>query len=164
MRAWRREHPDATAEHIAAKSHHFEACKVLRDAEKQQALGAMPSRMVAAVRQREIAARQALQEVESALERARLSTSPARSRTEEESFGFMRKTAPLWRLGGAHTYQAAVSLATLCRNILDKPLQLKYRKVPANGVAFTSRIAQCNGALEVMALMVSLVRATSLSC
>ena len=64
MRAWRRQHPDATAAHVEAKAAHFDACQALTHATNQEALGMMPSRIVEAVRRREIAARAALSDVE----------------------------------------------------------------------------------------------------
>ena len=35
-------------------------------------------------------------------------------------------------------------------NILEKPSILKYRRLPANGTAFVSRVVACPGALEVL--------------
>ena len=60
MRAWRRAHPNATAAHIDAKGAHFEACKTLMHAKNEEALGTMPSRMVATVCRLEQKARAAL--------------------------------------------------------------------------------------------------------
>ena len=68
MRAWRRAHPEAPPELVAAKAAHFEACKALSHAENQESLGLMPSRMVEAIRRREVAARAALRDVESTLD------------------------------------------------------------------------------------------------
>jgi hypothetical protein len=63
---------------------------------------------------------------------------------------FMPHTAPLWGEGGARIETAANALVTLCSNVLDKPAVLKYRRVPASGNAFTTRIAAVPGALAVL--------------
>ena len=66
-------------------------------------------------------------------------------------FSFMTHTAPLWSEGGARAETAASALLTLCRNVIDRPAELRYRRVPAIGAAFSSRIASCPGALAVIA-------------
>ena len=45
---------------------------------------------------------------------------------------------------------AADALLTLCRNVVQKPSNLKYRRVPAFGGAFSARVAACPGALDVL--------------
>ena len=66
-------------------------------------------------------------------------------------FSFMTHTAPLWSEGGARAETAASALLALCRNVIDRPAELRYRRVPATGAAFSSRIASCPGALAVIA-------------
>ena len=66
-------------------------------------------------------------------------------------FSFMTHTAPLWSEGGARAETAASALLALCRNVIDRPAELRYRRVPAMGAAFSSRIASCPGALAVIA-------------
>ena len=62
----------------------------------------------------------------------------------------MTHTAALWSSGGTQAETAASALATLCRNVLDRPTELRYRRVPAAGQAFRLRIAECPGALAVL--------------
>ena len=64
MKAWRRGHPNATAAQVDAKAAHVEALNMLGLAEKEAARGNMPSRMVEALRRREVAARTAWDNVD----------------------------------------------------------------------------------------------------
>ena len=64
MKAWRRAHPNATAEQIELKGAHVEALKALSHAESQEGLGKMPSRMVESIRRREAEARAAWNDID----------------------------------------------------------------------------------------------------
>lgn len=68
-----------------------------------------------------------------------------------ESFHFMTHTQTLWAEGGIRAETAAKALLKLCMNVLEKPANLKYRRVPAAGAAFETRIAACPGAMAVLA-------------
>lgn len=69
-----------------------------------------------------------------------------------QAFDFMTHTSTLWEEGGAKAEVAAGALCTLCKNILQKPSNLKYRRVPTSGAAFSSRVASCPGALAVLSV------------
>ena len=71
---------------------------------------------------------------------------------ERDSFDFMTHTAPIWAEGKSarRVKTAAEALAKIMDNILEKPSILKYRRLPANGTAFVSRVVACPGALEVL--------------
>lgn len=69
----------------------------------------------------------------------------------EDTFDFLQHIAPLLSSGaGARAETAAKALACLCRNVLDKPTDLRYRRVPVDGSAFQAKIASVPGALEVL--------------
>lgn len=69
----------------------------------------------------------------------------------EDTFDFLQHIAPLLSSGaGARAETAAKALARLCRNVLDKPTDLRYRRVPVDGSAFQAKIASVPGALEVL--------------
>ena len=65
-------------------------------------------------------------------------------------YSYLAHTAPLLENAGARAEPAAKALATLCRNIIEKPSNMKYRRVPCVGTAFKSRVADCPGALTVL--------------
>ena len=71
---------------------------------------------------------------------------------ECETFDFMTHTAPIWAEGKSarRVKTAAEALTKIMDNILEKPSILKYRRLPANGTAFVSRVVACPGALEVL--------------
>ena len=66
------------------------------------------------------------------------------------SYAYMTHTAPLLENAGARAEPAAKALATLCRNVIEKPSNLRFRRIPCRGAAFKARIADCPGALTVL--------------
>lgn len=68
-------------------------------------------------------------------------------------FSFLEHIAPLLANGGARAEGAAGALITICKNILHKPGELRYRRLPSRGAAFTARVASCPGALDVLLSM-----------
>ena len=66
------------------------------------------------------------------------------------SYEFLKHTQPLLTKAGPRAETAARALALLCRNVLEKPGQLRYRRVPAQGKQFQERIGLIPGALEVL--------------
>ncbi len=65
-------------------------------------------------------------------------------------FSFMAHTASLWSRGGAGACTAATVIRTLCKNVLEKPDNLKYRRVREGGSTFSTHVAQVPGAAEVL--------------
>ena len=61
-------------------------------------------------------------------------------------------TASLWRRGGGteRTMTAARNLRAIIDNILEKPSELRYRRLRAEGAAFATRVLACPGAIEVL--------------
>ena len=84
---------------------------------------------------------------------APMSADDADDGADASAFAFMEHTAALWDSGGARAEMAATALATLCRNVLERPTELRYRRVPCSGAAFTLRVAEVPGALSVMGKM-----------
>ena len=66
-------------------------------------------------------------------------------------YEFMEHIAPLLSKGGQRAVMAAKSLIKICRNLLDQPTKLQYRRLPADGAAFQARLSSVPGALEVLA-------------
>ena len=71
---------------------------------------------------------------------------------ERETFKFYDAHRAIWAEGESarKVKTAAEALAKIMDNILEKPSILKYRRLPANGTAFVSRVVACPGALEVL--------------
>jgi hypothetical protein len=70
-------------------------------------------------------------------------------------FDFMPHTHALWERGGAAALPAARSLSAVCRNVLEHPTVLRYRRLRAEGAAssaFQTRIAGAGGALDVLVI------------
>ena len=67
-----------------------------------------------------------------------------------DSYAFMTHTRELWAEGGLRAETAAAAILTLCKNVLEKPANLKYRRVPCAGAAFAARVSACPGALAVL--------------
>eukprot|EP00900_Chrysochromulina_parva_P020845 jgi/Chrpa1/3394/Chrysochromulina_OHIO_Genome00014762-RA len=61
-------------------------------------------------------------------------------------------TASLWKLGGGteRTMTAGRNLRAIIDNILEKPSELRYRRLRAEGAAFATRVLACPGAIEVL--------------
>ena len=64
-------------------------------------------------------------------------------------FSFMPHTQPLWESEGPKALSAR-ALASICRNILEKPTQLRYRRLRAANPNFVDRISRWPGALAVL--------------
>ena len=64
-------------------------------------------------------------------------------------FSFMPHTQPLWESEGPKAL-AARTLASICRNVLEKPTQLRFRRLRAANPNFADRVARCPGALAVL--------------
>lgn len=59
-------------------------------------------------------------------------------------------TAPLWQKGGSRAEAAAAALKTYLANVLDRPSQLRYRRIRVSSDGFSRLVAACPGALEVL--------------
>ena len=62
------------------------------------------------------------------------------------------RTHVLWERGGTKAEAAARALRAYCHNVLERPSELRFRRVRECGTAFTSLILGCHGALEVLKL------------
>lgn len=66
-----------------------------------------------------------------------------------EPMGGFHHTASLWR-GGAKVEQTAEALRTYLSNILDRPSELRFRRIRELSSGFSSRVARCAGAMIVL--------------
>eukprot|EP00966_Prymnesium_polylepis_P133400 3083430-Prymnesium_polylepis.1 len=59
-------------------------------------------------------------------------------------------TAPLWQQGGARAESAAAALRVYVENILERPSQMRFRRIREQSDGFQTRVAACPGALDVL--------------